>query len=356
VPLRVHDRPARRAWRATLTALGAALGILATRPASPAPPPAPPPAAPAAPEARGGYWLGADLVGPAAAQQGAATELGQGLLMQDPVDLAPPGVLVGHVADVQQALQWLADHAFEPGPPTPPDPRVLQRGPAPAPAGGLLERHGAILVAFIVSGATAELRPRTIDWPLDQAAVLPPGSRWRPAALVPDQAPLFAAPAPMIPPAAERHAMVHRRGGLYLLGWVDRCTDDHRCLRWAQVVARDGDRFSPGYVPMLHVAQSDAWVPSAGSLPRAQLVPVGLAHGRAQWVLLARGRDNLLHRQTLDAPATPQGWPASTLMVEGDVAIVGLGDEPPLHLPLDATLDARPPEGSDDDDDDDDDD
>lgn len=349
--------------RTSVTALAAGLAILAARPAATAPPTLPAPAVPAPalpgppvaptpaplPEARGGYWLGADLVGPAAAQQGAATELGEGLLVQEPADVAPPGVLVGHVADVQQGIQWIADHAFEPAPEPPPEPRALQRGPAPAPAGGLLERHGALLSAFIISGATAELRPRAIDWPHDQAAVLPTGSTWIPAALVPEKAPLLAAPAPAVPPAAERFAMAHRRGGLWLLGWRDRCTEPEgatgpRCLRWAQVVARDGDRFTPGYVPMFQVAQSDAWVPSASALPRAQLVPVGLANGRAQWVLLARGRDGLLHRATLSAPALDDGWPESGVVVTGEHAIVTLGDAPPLDLRLDPSLDARPPE------------
>jgi len=341
--------------RSTVATLASGLAILAARPASPAPPSPAPPVAPTLPtEPRGGYWLGVDLVGPAAAQQGAATELGQGLLMQAPADVAPPGVLVGHVADVQQALQWIAEHAFEPAPEAPPEPRALQRGSAPAPAGGLLERHGALLAAFIVSGATSELRPREIDWPHDQATVLPTGSTWIPAALVPEKAPLFAAPAPIVPPAAERYAMVHRRGGLYLLGWRDRCIEPHDpgseptaspvCLRWAQVVARDGDRFTPGYLPMIQVARTDAWVPSASALPRAQLVPMGLADGRAQWLLLARARDNLLHRRTLEAPATAEGWPDGGLVVTGELAIVTLGDAPPLHLQLDATLDARPPE------------
>lgn len=336
--------------RSSVTTVAAALAILAARPASPAPPTPPAPAPAPAPEARGGYWLGADLVGPAAAQQGAATELGEGLLVQEPADVAPPGVLVGHVADVQQALQWIAEHAFEPAPEAPPDPRVRVRDPAPAPAGGLHDRHGAIVAAFIVSGATAELRPRPIDWPHDQAAVLPAGSTWIPAALVPEKAPLFAAPAPAVPPAAERFAMVHRRGGLWLLGWFDRCDDaGARCQRWAQVVARDGDRFTPGYVPMAQVARTDAWLPSPTALPRAQLVPMGLADGRAQWVLLARGRDGVLHRTTLDAPATADGWPEAGLVVAGELAIASLGDEPPQELRLDASLDARPPEPDEDD-------
>lgn len=342
-----------RTW---VTTLATGLAILAARPAATAPPPLPaPPAAPTPAllsEPRGGYWLGVDLVGPAAAQQGAATELGEGLLMQEPAEVAPSGVLVGHVTDVQQALQWVADHAFEPAPEPPPEPRALQRGPAPAPAGGLLDRHGALLAAFIISGATVELRPRAIDWPHDQATVLPTGSAWIPAALVPEKAPLFAAPAPSVPPAAERFAMAHRRGGLWLLGWRDRCAPAEdpesatgpRCLRWAQVVARDGDRFTPGYVPMFQVAQSNAWVPSAGALPRAQLVPVGLANGRAQWLLLARDRDGLLHRATLSAPTLEDGWPESGVVVTGDHAIVTLGDQPPLDLRIDPSLDARPPE------------
>lgn len=338
--------------RTSVTALAVGLVILAARPAATAPPVAPVAPTPApAPEARGGYWLGADLVGPAAAQQGAATELGEGLLIQEPADVAPPGVLVGHVADVQQALQWIADHAFEPAPEPPPDPRGLRRDPAPAPAGGLLERHGALLAAFVVSGATSELRPRAIDWPQDQAAVLPTGSTWIPAALVPEKAPLFAAPASAVPPAAERFAMAQRRGGLWLLGWRDRCTEREdasgpRCQRWAQVVARDGDRFTPGYLPMFQVARTDAWVPSAGALPRAQLVPVGLVDGRAQWLLLARSRDGVLHRATLHALTTEDGWPESGVVVTGDHAIVSLGDQPPLDLRLDASLDARPPETS----------
>lgn len=303
--------------------------------------------APAPPDATaGGYWLGVDLVGPAAAQQAAAAELALGLPSRDPVDLPPPGLLLGHVADVAEALRWIDEHAFEPRARLPPHPRALQRVPAPAPAGGLLQRHGATLAAFIVSGATPQLQPRTIVWPLDQAEVLPTGSTWIPAALVPDHAPLFAAPAPAVPPAAERYAMAHRRGGLFVLSVVDRCTDEVdglHCLRWAQVVARDGDRFTPGYLPMIQVAPTAHWVRGEGALPRAQLVRTAIAGDQAQWLLLARARDNLLHRRTLEAPAAADGWPRSSLQVEGDLAIVTLGDQPPRSLALDATLDARPP-------------
>jgi len=294
---------------------------------------------------RGGYWLGVDLVGPAAAQQAATAELSKGLVLRDPVDRTPPGILVGYVDEVRDAIRWIDTQAFEPRARLPPRPLELQRGPAPIPAGRVRAHPGATLVAFVISGATPDLRRRTIEWPLDQAAVLPPGSTWLPAALVPDQAPLFAAPAPTLPPAAERHATARRRGGLFVLGWFDRCDPQPqglRCLRWAQVIARDGDRLTPGYLPMAQVALRTAWVHGEGPLPRAQLIPTGLAAGQAQWVLLARGLDNQLHRRTVQAPGSGEAWPHASLRVEGEFATILLGDEAPLQLPLDASLDARP--------------
>ncbi len=304
-------------------------------------PTTPPPAPPTA----GGYWVSADMVGPAAAQQAVAAELGEGLPLRDPADVMPPGVVVGHLGRVQATLRWMERFAFEPRPRLPAHPRALQRNPAPAPAGGLLDRHGATVVAFVISGATTELRPRTIAWPQDQLAILPTGSTWLPAALVPHHAPLFAAPAPTVPPADHAHGVAHRRGGLFVLGWVDRCDatpSGLRCLRWAQVVARDGDRFSPGYVPNTQVAVQAQWVRGQGQLPRAQLVELGVSAGQAQWMLLARSRDNQLHRRTLHAPTADDGWPRASLHIEGDLATVTLGDAPPVVLALDATLDARP--------------
>ncbi len=114
-------------------------------------------------EARGGYWLSVDLLGPAAAQQAAATELGEGLPLRDPAETPPPGIMIGHVSEVTDALRWVARFAFEPRPTLPPHPAALQRVPAPEPAGGLQQRHGATLAAFVVSGATPDLRPRTIE-------------------------------------------------------------------------------------------------------------------------------------------------------------------------------------------------
>ena len=298
---------------------------------------------PAPPKTRGGYWLSVDLLGPAAAQQAAVTELSEGLPLRDPAETPPPGIMVGHVGEVTEALRWGARFAFEPRPTLPPHPAALQRVPAPEPAGGLRRRHGATLAAFVVSGATPELRPRTIEWPVDQSAILPSGSTWLPGALIPTRAPLFAAPAPVVPPAAHAHAMAHRRGGLFVVGWVDRCTEaPNQCLRWAQVIVRDGNRFSPGYLPMFQVALRTSWVRGEGALPRAQLIATRTLDQEAQFVLLARSRDNQLHRRTLHTAKAADGWPRSSLRIEGDVGIVTLGDDPPVALALDATLDARP--------------
>ncbi|MEM7159232.1 MAG: hypothetical protein AAF799_40720 [Myxococcota bacterium] len=294
--------------------------------------------------ARGGYWLGIDLVGPAAAQQAATLEVSEGLTLLDPADQTPPGILVGHVEEVQEAIRWVDRHAFDPRVPLPNQPRALQPTAAPTPGGGLLRRHDATLVAFVISGATPDLLPRTIAWPLDQSAILPPGSTWQPAALIPVHAPLFAAPSPSVPPAAEAHAIAHRRGGLFVLNWFDRCEpgpNGDRCLRWAQVMVRDGDRFSPGYLPMFQVASRGTWVRGSEPLPRAQLIPIAIEGGRARWLLLARGRDNQLHRRTLEAPAEAEGWPRSSLRIHDETAAVILGDEPTQQWRLDASLDAR---------------
>ncbi len=138
--------------------------------------------------------------------------------------------------------------------------------------------------------------------------------------------------------------MARRRGGLFVVGWVDRCTEaPNQCLRWAQVVVRDGNRFSPGYLPMFQVALRTSWVRGEGALPRAQLIATRIVDQQAQFVLLARSRDNQLHRRTLHTRRTSDGWPRSSLRIEGDLAIVTLGDDAPMELPLDETLDARPP-------------
>lgn len=299
----------------------------------------------------GGYWVGAHLLGPGPGVLAAteAMSLGSG------VDGAPTsvGAVVGQVATIHDALRFVARWAF-------PDlvgsarDRTLRQTPAPAPGGDLLTAHGAVLVALTVQGRSAEGSTRKIQWPKDQAELLPPEVPWIPAALVPERAPLFAAPAARIPPTSERYAMVRRAGGLFVLGALDRCDDRapplpgrsdppaRVCLRWYQVVARDGERFQAGYLPAFQVALVEDWQRGQGALPRAQLIASGTRGDAAQFVLLARARDSSLHRVTIEAPLAGDAFPEAILRVDGDWAEVQFAGAAPRRIALDATMDARP--------------
>ena len=143
--------------------------------------------------------------------------------------------------------------------------------------------------------------------------------------------------------------MALRSGGLFVLGTLDRCeTPAHgprRCLRWAQVVARDGDRFTPGYLPAMHVARQDRWIRGAGRLPRAQVIVTGATGNRVELLLLARGRDDALHRRMLSAPLLDgDDLPDLELHVEGDWGTLTVGGGTPQRIALDATMDERPPD------------
>lgn len=310
-------------------------------PPKPAPPPAPP--APPPPSATAaGYWVGAHLLGPGPAVM-AATEA---MSLGTSIDGAPTssGAIVGQVTAVHDALRFVARWAFDGAFPPPTD-RALRQPPARPPGGDLLARHGAVLVALTVQGRTADGGLRSIQWPKEQAELLPPDVAWIPAALVPERAPLFAAPAPRVPAAGERYALARRSGGLFVLGALDRCEgsgDDRVCLRWLQVVAREGERFLAGYLPAFQVALLDGWRRGQGALPRAQLIASGVRGATAQYLLVARARDNVLHRVTVEAPLAGEAFPEATLRVDGDWAIVEFAGAPARRIALDATMDARP--------------
>jgi hypothetical protein len=89
-----------------------------------------------------------------------------------------------------------------------------------------------------------------------------------------------------------------------VLGELDRCEGrgaTRRCLRWAQVVARDGDTFSPGYLPLAQVAEIDAWLRLAGAeLPRVQVRPIALRGERGVVQVIARTVDNTLRQTTVE--------------------------------------------------------
>lgn len=315
----------------------------ASKPANaPAPAPVPAPSPAPAPPLAAGYWVGAHLLGPGPAVM-AATEA---MSLGTSVEGAPTssGAIVGQVASVHEALQFVARWAFD-GVAPPPDDRTLRQPPARPPGGELLTRHGAVLVALTVQGRTADGGLRAIQWPKEQAELLPPDLAWQPAALLPERAPVFAAPAPRVPPASERFALARRSGGLFVLGALDRCDgagDARTCLRWLQVVAREGERFVAGYLPAFQVALQAGWRRGQGALPRAQLIASGTRGGVAQFLLVARARDNVLHRLTLEAPLAGEAFPEATLRVEGDLAIVEFAGAPARRIALDATMDARP--------------
>lgn len=297
------------------------------------------------PAGSGGYWLGAQLLGPEPAVLAATEAMSFGTAVSDPP--AGGGAVVGQVEQIHDALRFVARWAFPAGAGSVRE-RTLQLLPAPVPGGDLYTVHGAILHALTVQGRSESGGKRTIQWPKDQAALLPDDLAWQPAALIPDRAPLFAAPAPRLPPAGERHALVRRAGGLFVLGALDRCDapgerpGERECLRWYQVVARDGDRFLPGYLPAFQVALEADWRRGQGALPRAQLIPSGTHGDLARFLLVARARDGSLHRLTLDAPLADGGFPEATLTVDGDAATVTFAGAAARRIALDATMDARP--------------
>jgi len=306
------------------------------------PPPAPP--APPAPVAAG-YWLGARLLGPAPAQQAAL----EAIALPTGIDGAPDQTVAGQVETLAEAMTWVARWSFAgeplPRPTLEPADSPLHTGPAPIPGGPLFTRHGAVLHALSVRGRSLDGSTRAIRWPQAAAEITPPELPWLPAVLLAERAPLFAAPASRVPPAAERFAHARRGGHLWILGLVDRCdraAGERVCLRWAQVVAREGDEFRAGYLPAHQLAPIDGWRRGSGAAPRAQLLASGTVGARAQFLLVARTRDGGLHRHTLEAPLVDDAYPAARLRVEGEWAIVEFTGAPPRRIALDATLDARP--------------
>ncbi len=316
----------------------------ASQPTTP-PAPSPPPAPPAPPSTAGGYWLGARLLGAVDAQALALADMSSGTGTEN----APDGAVAGHAPTVQEAMVWVARWAF--GGPALPLPELapaaspLHLGPAPVPGGPLFTTRGALLHALTIRGRNLDGSVRAIRWPTTAAELTPPDQKWLPAVLLAERAPLFAAPAAHVPPAAERFAFARRSGALWLLGHVDRCSDatgERVCLRWAQVLARHGDEFHAGYLPAAQVALVDGWKRGAGAAPRAQLLASGTTGTRAQFVLVARTRDGGLHRRTVSAPMTEDAYPAAKLRIEGEWAIVELPGATPQRFALDASLDARP--------------
>ena len=301
----------------------------------PTPPPIPAPGA-------GGYWLGARLLGPGAVPALAAMSPGTG------GDGGPDSAIAGQVPTMPEAMAWVARWAFAgpalPAPSLDPADSPIHTGPAPIPGGELYRAHHAILQALTIRGRSLDNGLRAIRWPTSAAELTPPGATWLPAVLLAERAPLFSAPSHRVPPAAERYAFARKAGSLWLLGHLDRCSNasgERVCLRWAQVISRDGDEFHAGYLPASQVATVDGWRRGAGAAPRAQLLASGTTGARAQFVLVARTREGGLHRRTLEAPLVHDAYPAARLRIDGEWATVEFAGAPAQRIALDTSMDAR---------------
>lgn len=331
---------ARARWPAPTLGL-AALGIGLVAASA-----APNPTAAAAPPDDRGYWLSAvlgstrepDRVAALARLQPDATGV-------PPSDPDIPGVVVGRVFSIEDAMTWVVSHAFETAVGEPAEPTMLREAGAPIPGGALLREHDAPLLRIIVTGADAERGLRPIVWPRSASDVLPPDASWATGQLVPARAPVFAAPAPRLPPARERIGIARRDGYVFRLGTLDRCEGDdagRTCLRWAQVVARVGDRFVSGYLPAFLLADPGAWVRGATAYPAVQVVYSGVDHGQAQILVLAHAPDGARHHARVEAPLVDGRLPAASVGLAGATATLTIEGQPARRLPLDASLDRYP--------------
>lgn len=292
------------------------------------------------------YQLEVELLGPDEARHRAANEL-----LTDPDQSRVTSIehrfVVGKTSTVQEAVAWVATEIFD-GPPLgePDEPERLRELPAPFPGGRIHETHGAHLVAMRIEGLTAEGEARTIGWPRRASEIVPEHLPWTEADLLSSRAPLFATPAPQLPPMRERHAIARRQGALYSLGRVDRCRgegDARTCLRWVQVVARREGRFVAGYLPAYQVVPRSAWLRAGPqAFPAAQLVRSGVTGGKAQFLVVIRAPDGSTHRKRIEARMSgAQGdrFPEASLSISGRTAVVEIDGVGRIRVPLDASID-----------------
>jgi hypothetical protein len=291
------------------------------------------------------YWLSAEPLqagDPASLVRSLRTsELTLGEGKPAPEDV--PGELVGKVAGIEAALRWVARVCFpSPARGRPEDPTAMLEHPAPAPWSGSGEH---LLAAVVVTGARGENETRPIDWPSHPGRILPEGSDWTISELAVRRAPLFGAPSPRMPIAAQRFRSVHDKSDVYALGWVDRCEGSdatRRCLRWAQVVVRQGNRFIPGYLPAHQLVPEAAWIRPPSSklaLPRAALQPFAIVGSLARYVAIIDAIDGTRHRVVLEAPTIDDHFPAASSLIEDSELVVKLEGRPKLRIALDPRID-----------------
>ena len=284
----------------------------------------------------GGYWLSVELIGPRGAQIEAARELAS-----PPVTAAlprggrpPPGELVGRVDALADALLWVDAHAFGGEVVGADNPR------APRPGGAQLLERGLVLTALVV---TAEPGPGGVpNWPAPGELALPEQLGWRPAQLSAERAPLFAAPAARIPPAAERYLVVEAGHDLWQLAQLERCQAD-TCLRWAQVVTRAGDRFHAGWLPAFQLIPRADWIDAPvdakstdPSPPRRRfaLRASARAAGRVHFALFEAEGEQIEAPQGLSLPHLGSDWPPARVQAFAGTLTVTIDGQPALSQPL----------------------
>lgn len=195
----------------------------------------------------------------------------------------PSGSVVGRVDSIEQAFGYVERHAFARAIGFDVDRLAIHQHDAPAPGTALYDDHGVALRALYITGRTSDSGIREIDWPRKSEQVLPTHIRWRPAKLW-QETQVFAAPGAALPPASERFTELRAGSVAYVLGELDRCTADLGCMRWAQVIAREGNRLVPGYVPafsLVYDARPQAIV---------SIQPIALGQGSAHFAVVFPSR------------------------------------------------------------------
>jgi hypothetical protein len=277
-----------------------------------------------------GLWLSLELIGPRGAQLDAA----EALRVAPIVDALPrggsppPGELVGRVDTLEQALTWVAQQAFDAGAIGFEQPAAAT---APLPGGRLRADHGVHLTALVVTAASPSGGTQAFAWP--PADLLPTPAAWLPASLVVARAPVFAAPGPRLPPASERYRTATRADAIWQLGALDRCDDAGRCLRWAQILVREGDRWYGGWVLAAQVVADREWV---GGPDERRFALIASHRDRAQvgHVLIEQQHDQQRPPRGLSQALVGSEWPSASLAVVGERLIVQVAGQPALTLDL----------------------
>jgi hypothetical protein len=267
-----------------------------------------------------GFWLSLELIGPRGAQIDAAEAM-----RKPPIEDAiprggdpPPGELVGRVETLEQALQWIEQHAFD-------------DGPAPLPGGTLLREHGVHLTAMVTMGASSSGGTAPYPWPPARALSTP--ESWVPAGLAVARAPVFAAPSATLPPASERYRVAAIDDAVWQLGVLDRCSESGACLRWAQILVRQGDRWFGGWVPAAHVVADREWVAGPDER-RFALIASHRDRAEVGYVLLEQHGDRRAAPRGITRAHAGADWPSATVQLLGNQLLALIADEPALTLEL----------------------